>query len=126
MCVVASRSVLVVEVESTVDRNKSVVYSQRMVPYPVTPSSAKASSELKQQAQHYNIKCHRYHLICGMKKKKPSKYEVLVNWLGFDERNDDTWKAMDAIEEDMSEMLKNFLQSADERNQQSDILHLYL
>lgn len=68
MRVVASKSDLVFEVESIVDGSKSVLHAQRMVPYPVTPRGKQASSELKQQAQHYDTKYHLVHSICGIRK----------------------------------------------------------
>lgn len=58
-------------------------------------------------------------------RKKEYRIKVLVNWVGFEDNNNEIWKQFDETREDMPGMMKEFLYSAGDCKIKRQVLDLY-
>lgn len=67
------------------------------------------------QAAHFDMKSHPVDAKTGIRKCKGA-YGVRAKRSGYEDTNEDTWKTVARIWEDMPGVLENYLRTAGEKN----------
>lgn len=123
MRVVETKSSLLFVVEDINSSHRITAHAQRLVPYPITPTTEQTSKELKQQATYYDMMTQIVDRIKGVRKRK-GKYELLVAWMGYEE-GDNTWEPIETMLEDIPGVVEDYMYTAGDRNLKREIIDLY-
>lgn len=100
MKVISSRSKLVFMAANISTHDQIAVHRKRMAPHSILHVETKAFNELEQQAVHYDANYHLMNNIRNVRKRR-REYELLVSWIGFKERDDETREPLMHIMENM-------------------------
>lgn len=108
------KSNLIFIVEDLLHTNPQTMHAKRMMLYPARKREQAASQELKYQAAHYDSTYHLGNSLSAVRKHK-GKYEVRVEWTGFQNGVDTTWEPVQKIRDDVPELLDEFLHTGRDR-----------
>lgn len=117
--VISSKSNLVFAVEDIVIHYKLRLHAKRVTPNPVARIDKRALDELKKPTVHYDVSYHLVNAIRSVRKRRGA-YEMLVNWLRFEEGEDEPWEPLEQAMRNMPEILEDFLYSRGNRNLKKD------
>lgn len=89
-----------------------IAHVQRMIPYLIFDRASQALEKRRQRAAYYGT---AFQIMESIKKarKHHGEFELLVKWLGFDSRHDETWETIGTVKEDMLGVPEEFLHASD-------------
>jgi len=120
--VTAVKSALVFEVEDLLNTHKrDVVHSRRLILYRSDMDGKEVDPNLLRAAEHTETVYQDAQALRAIR-LKDGRLEIQVEWEGLPDTVDRTWEPLQQVNEDLPQLLENFLQTAGTRKLKEDAM----